>query len=105
MPMTISAASIRQEIRALGDAKIAEHSQRFFKTSKGEYGEGDKFLGIRVPVVRQQVTRHRPASLKTIVRFLRSPWHEERLFAVLSMVDRFKRGDFDHVGACANADA
>ncbi len=53
---------IRREFRALGDAAIAEHSQRFFKTGKGEYGEGDKFLGIRVPVVRKAVKNHRDAN-------------------------------------------
>lgn len=87
------AAAIRQEIRALGDSAIAEHSQRFFKTGKGEYGEGDRFLGIRVPVIRKQVRKHREAPLKAIDKLLQSPWHEERLFAVLSMADRFRRGD------------
>ena len=91
--MAASATAIRKEIRALGDEKIAEHSQRFFKTGKGEYGEGDRFLGIRVPVIRKQVVRHRTATLKTISGFLASPWHEERLFAVLSLADRFKRGE------------
>jgi len=89
----IGAAAIRQEIRALGDSAIAEHSQRFFKTGKGEYGEGDRFLGIRVPVIRKQVRKHREAPLKAIDKLLQSPWHEERLFAVLSMADRFRRGD------------
>ncbi len=89
----VGAAAIRQEIRALGDTAIAEHSQRFFKTGKGEYGEGDRFLGIRVPVIRKQVRKHREAPLKAIAKVLQSPWHEERLFAVLSMADRFRRGD------------
>ena len=91
--MAATAATIRKELRALGDAKVAAHSQRFFKTGKGEYGEGDRFLGIRVPVIRKQVVRHRKATLRTISSFLASPWHEERLFAVLALADRFKRGD------------
>ena len=91
--MTTSAAAIRQELRKLGNATIAEHSQRFFKTGKGEYGAGDKFLGIRVPVIRKIVRKHRPAPLRIVVVLLKSPWHEERLFAVLSLADRFKRGD------------
>jgi 3-methyladenine DNA glycosylase AlkD len=91
--MPVSAATIRNEIRALGDEKIAEHSKRFFKTGKGEYGEGDRFLGIRVPVIRKQVVRHRGASLRTVGSFLKSPWHEERLFAVLWLADRFKRSE------------
>ena len=90
--MKIRATDIRKAMRALGDAAIAEHSQRFFKTGKGEYGEGDRFLGIRVPVVRQQVRKFRDASVTVLVQLLKSPWHEERLFAVLSLADRYKRG-------------
>ncbi len=82
---------IRREFRALGDAAIAEHSQRFFKTGKGEYGEGDKFLGIRVPVVRKAVKNHRDANEKIVLAFLRSRYHEERLMAILILVDQFKR--------------
>ncbi len=91
----MTASEIRREIRALGDPAIAEHSQRFFKTGKGEYGEGDRFLGIRVPVIRKQVQKYREAPLRVIVAFLRSPWHEERLFAVLSLAKRYQLGDED----------
>ncbi len=91
--MPASAAEISQEFAALGSAKIAEHSGRFFKSGAGEYGEGDQFRGIRVPVVRQQVKRFKNASLRTLLALLKSPWHEDRLFAVLSMVDRYQRGD------------
>ncbi len=89
----MNASEIRKELRALGDADIARHSQRFFRTGKGEYGEGDRFLGIRVPVIRRLVARHKDAQLRTVESFLKSPWHEERLFAVLSLVDRFKKGN------------
>lgn len=91
--MAVTAAGIQREIRALANPEIAAHSQRFFKTGKGEYGEGDRFLGIRVPVIRQQVRRHRDVPLRAIVAVLKSQWHEERLFAVLALVDRFARGD------------
>ncbi len=91
--MQLSATAIRKELATLGNPQIAEHSQRFFKTGKGEYGEGDRFRGIRVPVIRKQVRRYREASLRAILSLLKSPWHEERLFAVLSLVNRFERGD------------
>ncbi|MBT8077144.1 MAG: DNA alkylation repair protein [Gammaproteobacteria bacterium] len=84
---------IRAEFRELGSADIAIHSQRFFKTGAGEYGEGDRFLGIRVPVVRQFVRTHRGIPLRTVVSFLRSGFHEERMFGLLALVDRYRRGD------------
>lgn len=91
--MATSAADIKRQLAKLGNAGIAAHSQRFFKTGKGEYGEGDRFRGIRVPVIRQQVRKHRAAGLRAILAMLKSRWHEDRLFAVLSLVDRFKSGD------------
>ena len=50
-----TAAQIRTEFRKLGNPDIAAHSGRFFKSDTGEYGEGDRFLGIRVPETRKQV--------------------------------------------------
>ncbi len=46
------------DLLKLGNKEIAEHSQRFFKTGKGEYGEGDIFLGIRIPVLRKLLKRY-----------------------------------------------
>jgi len=84
----------QQEFRALGNADIAAHSQRFFKTGKGEYGEGDVFLGLRVPVIRAEVKRCRgQMSLEQVIKILHSKYHEERLFAVLMLVDLYQRGD------------
>lgn len=55
----VSAVQIENSLKALGNADHAAHAQRFFKTGVGEYGEGDQFLGIRVPVLRQQVRQYR----------------------------------------------
>jgi hypothetical protein len=52
---SMSAHKIKQALRALANPQVALHSQRFFKTGKGEYGEGDRFPGIRVPVLRKQI--------------------------------------------------
>jgi len=65
----------------LGNSETAEHSKRFFKTGKGEYGEGDKFLGIRVPVIRKQVKKINKIPLGKTLVLLKSPFHEIRLFA------------------------
>jgi len=88
----MNARSISAVLRDLGDADIAQHSQRFFKTGKGEYGEGDRFLGIRVPVLRQHVRQYRDVSPGEVLKLLASEFHEERLFALLLLVDKFQRG-------------
>jgi len=84
---------IRKRLRGLADSVIAEHSQRFFKTGKGEYGEGDKFLGIRVPVLRKQAKQCQNLSLNEIKDLLQSSFHEERLGALFMLVARFSRGN------------
>lgn len=101
--MASTVAIIRAELRALGNAEIAAHSGRFFKTGKGEYGEADRFLGVRVPLIRKLVKRHRDATLRTLVSILQSAWHEERLFAVLSLAERFSSADEDTRLAVFNA--
>lgn len=56
--------AIQRAIRALADPKIGEHSQRFFKTGEGEYGEGDLFLGVRVPRLRELVRKHKEVTVE-----------------------------------------
>lgn len=93
-PQKSSAAEeIRKTLRELADPAIAEHSQRFFKTGKGEYGEGDRFLGIRVPALRAQARKFKDTPLKEMRRLLKSPFHEERLCALFLLTARFTRGD------------
>ncbi len=84
---------ITKNLKSLGNSKIAEHSLRFFKTGKGEYGEGDKFLGIRVPVVRKEVKKHLQISLKEAEKLLQSEFHEIRLFAVILLTEKFHKAD------------
>lgn len=90
---TETVKNIQQELRRCGDKIIAEHSQRYFKTGKGEYAEGDKFLGLRVPVIRKMVKKHRGMTIDDCMKLLSSEFHEERLFALLSLVDIYKRSD------------
>jgi 3-methyladenine DNA glycosylase AlkD len=89
----MKASTLVSRLRQLGDAEIAIHSQRFFKTGPGEYGEGDRFLGIRVPRLREAVKRHPDTPLEESLKLLCSPYHEVRLFALLLWVDQFARGD------------
>lgn len=91
--MTVSIKEIKAHMKKLGSKKIATHSQRFFKTGPGEYGEGDKFLGIRVPVTRKVARKYRGLSLQLVLELLKSEYHEERLLALFMLVDLFKRGN------------
>ena len=78
---------------ALGDAEQAAVSQRFFKTGPGEYGEGDIFIGIKVPVLRQLVKEVANLPITEIKKLLTSRIHEERLIALLMLVRRYSRAD------------
>lgn len=79
------------ELRKFAEPQRASFHQRFFKTGRGEYGEGDRFLGVRVPHIRKLVRKFRGLSLEDTEKLLHSRWHEERLFALLVMVDSFRR--------------
>lgn len=86
-------ADIRVQLRELSDPRIAKHSQRFFKTGPGEYGEGDTFIGVRVPALRRVAQEHRGMSLRVTELLLQSPIHDERLLALLLLVKRYKHGN------------
>lgn len=92
-----TAKEIQQAMRALSNKKIAQDSQRFFKTGKGEYGEGDKFLGIRVPVTRKIAKQFRDTPLLEIEKLLKSKFHEERLLAVIMMDNIAKKATEDEL--------
>ena len=83
---------LQEHVRKLRNDEIARHSQRFFKTGKGEYGEGDRFLGVRVPVLRKLARQYRDLSLTAASRLLTSEFHEERLLSLLILVSLFTRG-------------
>jgi 3-methyladenine DNA glycosylase AlkD len=85
-------ATVRARLRALADPAIATHSQRFFKTGPGQYGAGDRFLGIRVPVLRKLARELRDLSEPAVLELLRSPFHEERLLALILLTARAERG-------------
>ena len=80
---------ILKELCEIGDSEIAAHSQRFFKTGRGEYGEGDRFFGIRMPQIRKRVREHRSILLEDVLELLKSPFHEARLLALLVLVSKY----------------
>ena len=82
---------IRAQLRKVADPAVARNSQRFFKSGPGEYGEGDRFLGIRVPQLRRLVGLFPEATLATVSELLESPWHEERLFALFLLIAKYER--------------
>ena len=84
---------IKEEFQKLKNPEHAVQLQRYFKTGKGEYGEGDIFLGLRVPVIRKTARKYKTISLEIAVKFLHSPFHEERLFALLVMIEMLKKAN------------
>ncbi len=87
--MNAQVKQIMSKLQKLSNSGIAAHSQRFFKTGKGEYGEGDRFLGIRVPTIRKCVRKYRAISLQNTLKLLKSPFHEARLLALLILVAKY----------------
>jgi len=83
----------QQALRKLADPKVAKASLRFVKTGKGEYGEGDQFIGVRVPSIRSIAKQNRALPVKAVTPILHSPYHEERLLALIMLVHLFEKGD------------
>lgn len=95
----MSLKQLRKDLRALADPEDAKHLQRFFKTGPGEYGEGDVFLGIRVPVLRKLAQWHNDLPQKDTWTLLKSKYHEERLLALFLLINWYKRGTPREQGA------
>lgn len=89
----MTAKEIQQELEMYIDPVKKEYLPKFFKTGKGQYGEGDKFLGVVVPNVRLVAKKHREESFETVKELMRSEYHECRLCGLLILVERFKKND------------
>lgn len=83
----------RDQLRQNASASDAEFLQRYFKTGVGEYGAGDRFIGVRVPTVRCVAKYCRELSLTNAQALLHSEIHEERLLALIILVEQFKKAD------------
>src|SRR5579864_2582031 len=88
-------SDLRRELAALADPERARNLAWFFKTAKGQYGEGDRFIGITVPVLRRIARRYRHLTLDEIAKLLSSRIHEHRLTALEILVAQYESGDSD----------
>jgi 3-methyladenine DNA glycosylase AlkD len=82
---------LRRELTALVNPARAKVLQRFFKTGTGQYGEGDQFLGLRVPQLRRLARAYLTLRRGSLLELLRSRWHEERLLALLILIEQYRR--------------
>jgi 3-methyladenine DNA glycosylase AlkD len=89
----MQATDIETHLRQLGDETTAAVQRRFFKTGLGEYGEGDSFVGLKVPALRQLARQYQHLDLAEAEALLHSLLHEGRLLALLILVRAFQKGD------------
>jgi len=90
--MTETAASLHRDLKKRSSPQRATNATRFFKAGPGQYGEGDKFLGVIVPELRVLAKTYKYLPLHELEQLLKSPWHEERLISLFILVDQYKRG-------------
>ncbi len=84
---------IKQDIQKLANPKKAKILAKFFKTGKGEYGEGDIFLGIKVPEQRKIAKKYSSLTLEDIQILLESKIHEYRLTSLFILIEKYKKAD------------
>ncbi len=95
MPSPMNLPELRQKLRETATPAQADIARRFFKTGPGEYGEGDRFLGLKVPQIRAELLHTDALSEADVLDLLHSEWHEERLLALLVLGRRFSRAKKD----------
>jgi 3-methyladenine DNA glycosylase AlkD len=86
-------ATILSELKGKSTPERAKASKWFFKTGKGEYGEGDVFLGLAVPDVRKIALKFTDCSMSDISQMLQSKIHDVRQSALFILVKKFEKGD------------
>ncbi len=90
----MTSSKIIAELASLANPEIATHSAKFFKTGPGQYGEGDQFIGIRVPQQKKVAQKYKTLPLSGIQELLQSPIHEYRFTALVILVNRYKKTKF-----------
>jgi 3-methyladenine DNA glycosylase AlkD len=89
----MSLSDLRADLKQGGTPYRAKICRRFFKTGKGEYGEGDIFLGLTVPEQRTIAKNYQNLPLADLIKLLHSKIHEERFTALVLMVNLYQKGD------------
>ena len=84
---------VKADLETAADPEQAKKLQGFFKTGPGEYGEGDIFLGVRVPEQRRIAKKHRDISLEETLELLQSNIHEHRLTSLFILTHKYAKGD------------
>lgn len=87
---------IINEIKSLSNPEFATHHLKFFKTGKGEYGEGDLFYGLKVPDVRKISKKYfKSINLSQIDELIKNPYHEVRLTAIVMLVLKYQKASIE----------
>ena len=89
----MTAAAMQQRLAELGDAPKAKSFQKFFQAGPGGYGEGDQFRGLTIPILRSLAAEYRDVSLDEATALLQSPFHEDRILALLLLTAQFEKGN------------
>jgi len=84
---------VRERMESLASPAGAEFALRYFKTGPGQYGEGDRFMGISAKPMKALAREFQGLDVRDLNALLGSPWHEQRMLALLVMVRRHSRGD------------
>lgn len=95
----MNASQVKKALSFYADPDKAIFLQRFFRTAKGEYAEGDFFIGITVPVTRKVASRFLDLTLPEVQKLLKSRIHEERLLALIILVKRFAKSNLEQQAA------
>jgi 3-methyladenine DNA glycosylase AlkD len=85
--------SIQSDLQTLANKDRARLVARYFKTGKGEYGEGDVFIGLTLPQIRMVVKKYRALPLSEITKLLHNEIHEYRMTALFILIDQFKKAE------------
>ena len=93
MNSTNRLSELRRKIKAIASPNIAKTMQWFFKTGKGEYGEGDVFVGLKVPTQRVLAREFEDLTLRDLKSLLNSRVHEERLISLFILVHKYEKGN------------